>query len=408
MKRIPIAPRAGWQARVEAIGFAFHTNPDGTAYWDESACWHFSAGEIDTLEAAAETVYALCERAVDRVIEQRLYDRLGLPAWVAPAVEASWRHHTDRDLPLYARFDFAWNGEGAPKALELNAETPTSLYEASVVQWCWLQDVFPDSDQFNSIEEQLVKGWQARMRMHPALPRQQQALHLACLMPHAEDEATVAYLQSLALKAGMTTKVMPISGIRYDDAAGVFLDGDGHRIDHLFKLYPWDWLIHEDAGRELVAAAAARRVALVEPAWKMVMASKGLFALLWEMFPGHENLLPTAFRRAPFPAGSTVVAKPLLGREGANVSIATLGADGYPAGPPLAESGGPYDEGGWVYQAYHPLAEVDGNRAVLGVWMAGGKACGLGIREDRDLITGNAARFVPHRFEGDEAEGRSP
>ena len=30
----------------------------------------------------------------------------------------------------------------------------------------------------------------------------------------------------------------------------------------------------------------------IEPAWKMLWSNKGLLAILWELFPGHSNLLP--------------------------------------------------------------------------------------------------------------------
>ncbi len=399
MERVRTPPRPDWAARLEGIGFPFHTDPDGTPYWDESAHWRFSLAEIETLEAAAGEVYGLCEAAVDAVVSQGLYEEVGLPPWVAPAVEASWARRDAGDMALYARFDFAWDGRGGPpKALELNAETPTALYETAVAQWCWLQDRHPEADQFNSLEEALVGRWEARARACPRLAAREEAVHFACLMPHPEDEATVAYLQTLALKAGLATKAMPIQAIRCDDRGQRFLDDADRPIHHLFKLYPWDWMIHEDAGRTLVAAAAAGRITMIEPAWKMVMASKGLFAILWRLFPGHPNLLPTARRAAEVAAAGTVVAKPLLGREGRNVSIAALDAAGRPLGPPLADSGGPYDDGGWIYQAYTPLAEADGNHAVFGVWMAGDTPCGLGVREDRGLITGNASRFVPHLF----------
>ncbi len=399
MDRVQTSPRPDWQAQLDEIGFPFHTDADGTPYWDERAHWRFSLAEIETLEAAAEEVYRLCEEAVGHVVERGLYEAVGIPDWAAPAIEASWAERDRRDMALYARFDFAWNGkDGPPRALELNAETPTALYETAVVQWCWLQDVHPEADQFNSLEEALVERWRARARAFPGLASQEEAVHFACLTPHPEDEATIAYLQTLALRAGMTTKAMPIQAIRYDDVSGCFLDDSGLPIRHLMKLYPWDWMIREATGRELLAAAEQGRIRMIEPAWKMVMASKGLFALLWELNPSHPNLLPTALDRARFPAGGTVVAKPLLGREGCNVSIATLDAAGFPVEQPIAQTDGPYGEDGLVYQAFTPLAEADGNYAVFGVWMAGGTPCGLGVREDHSLITGDMSRFVPHRI----------
>ena len=43
--------------------------------------------------------------------------------------------------------------------LEYNADTPTTLLEASILQWYWLKDTHPDDDQWNSLHEKLVERW---------------------------------------------------------------------------------------------------------------------------------------------------------------------------------------------------------------------------------------------------------
>lgn len=37
MKRYNTKPRQDWKKQVEALGFDFHTDPDGYPYWNESA-----------------------------------------------------------------------------------------------------------------------------------------------------------------------------------------------------------------------------------------------------------------------------------------------------------------------------------------------------------------------------------
>ena len=53
---------------------------------------------------------------------------------------------------------------------------------------------------------------------------------------------------------------------------------------------------------------------------------------------------------------------------------------------------------GLVYQKLAPLAQVDGNFAVVRSWLVDGEPCGMGIREWRGLVTTNTSRFVPHLF----------
>ena len=45
---------------------------------------------------------------------------------------------------------------------------------------------------------------------------------------------------------------------------------------------------------------------------------------------------------------------------------------------------------------YAPLFAADGQHAVIGSWMIGDRAAGLGMREDAGRITRNLSRFVPH------------
>ena len=46
----------------------------------------------------------------------------------------------------------------------------------------------------------------------------------------------------------------------------------------------------------------------------------------------------------------------------------------------------------------HALPAFDGNYPVIGSWIIGDDAAGIGIREDDTPITRNTSRFVPHYF----------
>lgn len=376
MRRHCIPARADWRDRAAALNFDFHTIDDAP-YWDETVYWEFSADEIDTIEDAADELHALCLQAVEQVIANDWLEPLGMRGLAAELVRESWRR---RDPAFYGRFDLAWTGDGPPKLLEYNADTPTSLFEASAIQWDWLEDFAPQADQFNSLHEALVERWQHLYRAG-ALSG---PLHLTCATPHIEDEGTVRYLHATALAAGLAAKFLPIADIGWDGRS--FVDLDDQPITTLFKLYPWEWLVNEPFAAHLAPAG----LALIEPAWKMVLSNKGLLAVLWHLFPGHPNLLPAAFDRAGLAAGR-VVRKPLFSREGANVTIQD--------GPWVTASvDGPYGAEGWVWQEWAPLAGAGTVTAVLGAWMVGDKCHGLGIREDEGPITRDTSRFVPHLF----------
>ena len=425
MQRIEIAPRADWKSKAEALGFDWHSaptsdDPAGT-YWDESAYWRLTADEVDALEAATNELHAMCLAAVEQAIARKLLPYFGFDPQTVALIQESWHRRGPHDssgdqLSIYGRFDFAYTGDGPPKMLEYNADTPTGLYEAAVVQWMWLEERFPDSDQFNSLHEGLVEAWRKMRENLPQGENDAAALHLTCLTPHAEDEGTLHYMLDTALEAGWTAKTIAASDIGWavpgdvDDPADVSNHPDGHFTDlqdmpihALFKIVPWDWLLADDFGARLIRAVTDKRLTVIEPAWKMVPANKAILALLWEMYPDHPNLLPAFMDRTSFAAGTKVVAKPLLGREGANISIAILGEGGALAGAPIASSEGAYGSEGYVYQAHAPLASATDakgvtHHAVIGSWVVDGLSRGIGIREDTGLITHNRSRFVPHLF----------
>ena len=191
-----------------------------------------------------------------------------------------------------------------------------------------------------------------------------------------------------------------------------FVDRQGRRIDFMFKLYPWEWMFADEFGR----APALLRTRFVEPPWKMILSGKGMLALLWDMAPGHPNLLPCYFEDDPRAAslGDRYARKPLYSREGADIelidgaSIVRGSTDGYGAE-------------GYVRQALCPLPDFDGrpprDRRLAGGRRAGGHgnprghlayhvkplafraACDFGVKRT-GALTPPAAPSPPHARAG--------
>lgn len=374
MKRCRSTPRPDWQERVESVGLLYHTI-DGELYWDESACYRFTRGEIDTLDLATAELHSLCLQAVEEVIRRDLFHRLRIPRSFIPGIISAWELD---DPSVYGRFDLAWDGSGPPKMLEYNADTPTSLLEASVVQWFWLRDTHPEADQFNSIHEKLISFWQR----WPYLQRD--PIHFACAAGSLEDLGNVEYLRDTALQGGFATRRLFMEEIGWDHDSERFVGLDDEPIRTLFKLYPWEWMVREEFGRYLLQSG----MRIMEPAWKMVLSNKGILPLLWQMFEGHPNLLQASFEDSPLQGD--FVKKPIFSREGGNVEIHR--ANG------VVSTEGSYGAEGFIYQRYAPLPLFDGNYPVIGSWVIDGDPAGIGIREDVTQITSNGSRFIPHYF----------
>jgi len=366
MRRRRCRAKSDWRERTERLGLSY-VGPG----WDESAYYELSAAEVEALETSANTLHQLCLQAAALVVERGSFERLGIPAAAVPRVRRSWKR---REFSLYGRFDLAFDGNGPPKLLEYNVETPTTLLEAGVAQWLWLQERHPGADQFNAIHERLVAAWR---------PWARRTVYFSSVKEDPEDEQTVLYLMDTCQQAGVKTRWIYIEDIGWDRRRKVFVDLEARRIEHCFKLYPWEWLWREQFGVHLVTNC----VQFIEPAWKMLLANKAILPLLWELFPGHPNLLPAY--ESPEPLGQTYVRKPKLGRLGSNITW----ADG---GVTLEQTTGAYGDEGYIWQAPATLRDWDGQNPVFGVWVIGDTAAGLGIREDAARVTSDLSRFVPH------------
>jgi glutathionylspermidine synthase len=373
MERRSIEPRPNWQKRVESHGLLYHTL-GGVPYWDESACYQFRPAEVDTIELAAETLHQMCLEVVEEVLTQRLFGLFLIPAAFEDLVRRSWER---RDPSIYARFDLVYDGNAPPRLLEYNADTPTALVEAAVAQWFWLQDTDPGGDQFNSIHEKLLDGWQALRQ------RDDSPIHFSALSGVVEDYVTVEYLRDTAIQSGFDTDYLDVEQIGWNADRGRFVDLRERPIRRLFKLYPWEWVVRDDFG----SCIPGTPVAWMEPPWKMILSCKSILPLLYDRYPTSPYLLPASFDPLP----GNYVRKPIHGREGSNIQVVI-------GGEVVFETDGPYGEGPFVYQKYSPPRPFDGHYPIVGAWIVNGKACGMGIREDDERITRNTSRFIPHRM----------
>lgn len=382
MERRASEPRPGWEKIIESQGLAFHRSAHparlSRPYWDESVEYVFTMDEVLDLENQVEELHRMCLAAVDHVVAEGRFADFAIPDWVAPAVAESWRR---RDPHVFGRFDLRYDGRGPAKLLEYNADTPTSLLESSVVQWYWLQDVHPGDDQWNSIHERLVDRW--KQLVLPTGP-----VHFAwtSMDETGEEVMTLGYLQETADQAGLTTVAIAMEDIGWDPDARRFVDLEGRTMRSLCKLYPWEWAVADPFGPHAVAQQVS--MTWIEPLWKMLLSNKALLAILWELYPGHPNLLP-AYLDGPRDL-TRYIRKPLLGREGASMTVVTPGQ--------TTRTAGEYGAEGYVYQEFLALPEFDGQRPVLGAWVVHDEAAGLGIRETSSLITDDTSSFVPHRI----------
>lgn len=371
MKRIPVNPRPDYKEKIEVLGFDFHGD-----YWREEAYYSFTADEITRLDEATREAYRMYCEAVQHILDYKsgfMEHILNVPEEVCERIRESW----DADeLSLYGRFDFMLDKNGMPKILEFNADTPTSLLEAAVIQWQWKEDVFPDNDQYNGIHEGLVQSWK------DIFPEGGD-IHFAGALENNEDTGTLQYLASTAMEAGFSTRVLDMDALNLQD--GRFYDPAGEPVKRCFKLYPWEWMADESP------EGCLADVKWVEPIWKLVMSNKAILSVLYDLYPTSPYVLPCFLSR---PQAGMFCKKPVYSREGHNVSVQEI--KNWEERARIAETEGDYNTGAYVYQEYVAPTPYSGHYPVIGSWVIGGEPAGIGIRENRMEITDNMSEFVPH------------
>ncbi len=382
-------PREGWLDRVKSLGLVYPVTdmPDGSTrpYWNESAWYEVSIEEVEKLEAVTEELYVMCIAAATRMATSGEFtdESLALPPGTLDVIAES----LDRGDPsVYARFDLVWNGEH-PKMLEINGDTPTGLVETAVVQWDWLEHVMPDCDQWNSLHDRLVARWK-ELKDSGFFPNNKVHFVHSGQDDSGEEEMTTVYMRDTADAAGLRTYGHTVEGIGWDREAFNFVDFGDKNIDVCFKLYPWEDMLREEFGMFIRDHVETTPVKWIEPAWKLLLSTKAILPVLWEMYPNHPNLLP-AYSDGPRDLMQWV-AKPLQGREGANIRI-HLWADQ----EDQVQEGG-YGDQPMVYQQYEELPSYEGNYLVIGSWVVDGSAAGMLCRESDGPVTDYYSRVVPH------------
>jgi len=245
-----------------------------------------------------------------------------------------------------------------------------------------MENYFGDTkDQFNSVHDKLIETWKM---LKPHLKGN--TLHFTCVRESLEDLTNIEYLRDCAIQAGINTKLIFVDEIGWNNVN--FVDLEDEDITDIFKLYPWEWMVNETFAYNIKNNETNAN--WIEPAWKMILSNKAILAVLWELYPNHPLLLETHFNEPH--QMKDYVKKPLLSREGANITMIRNGVT-------TEETTGEYGEEGYIYQELAELHKEESGYSIIGSWIIGQESCGITFRESDQMITTDKSRFVPHIIE---------
>ena len=377
---------------LESIGFAWHSDPDGSRYVPGELV-EVSQAQCEAYYAAANEAYDMFCAAAQHVIDNDLFFELGIPFNLVELIKESWEN--DVHWHLYGRFDFAGGLDNKPiKLLEFNADTPTAVFETAILQWAMLtQNGLDENAQFNDLFDGLSENFKRLLTLEEdtsgfenEYAKNPWKILFTSIEGNIEEEQTTRLIQAAANHAGFKTAFAYIHEIAFDDENGVFMDGENYEF--LFKLIPWEMIaINEgELALRLLNIVKNHKAIILNPAYTLLFQSKGIMKILWDLYPNHPLLLESSSQPL---RGKKCVKKPFLGREGANTEI--LGANG----EVLEKNGGEYENQPFLYQEYTELnSDENGAKHQAGVFFAF-EGCALGFRKGGEILD-NFSKFVGH------------
>ena len=378
-------------AFLEKIGFFWHTDPDSTPYVANEIV-DVTSDEADAYYEAANELYEMFAEAGEYVIENDLFHDLGIPFNLVEAIKMSWEN--DIHWHLYGRFDLAGGIDGKQiKLIEFNADTPTALFETSILQWAMLKaNNMEDSHQFNNVYDAIKDNFKRLVMMEDDIEDFEEhydgwKILFSSVKDNEEEESTVKLLQTIAEEAGFVTEFAYMEDVEFSGEDGVFYNNVNY--EYWFKLFPWEDIAIDESDLAMLMTQIMenQKAIFLNPAYTLMFQSKAFMKVLWDLYPNHPLLLETDLEPLE---GIAQVEKKIFGREGANTIIVDENEN------VIEERDGEYGEFASVFQEYVELpTDKKGESYQAGVFFAY-EGCGLGFRKG-GLILDNYSKFVGHR-----------
>ncbi|TCI44853.1 glutathionylspermidine synthase family protein [Exiguobacterium sp. SH3S2] len=371
-------------------------------------CLVYTQDEVDRIREATRAVDAIFRKTnrLLRTLPDETLRLLGYPGTSLPFLR-------DKALPqetIIGRYDWIVK-DGVIKLMEFNADTPTFIKELFDVNRYVTTEFGLNDPNANATAElktelrkAVIAAWQRLNR--DGTPKIVFTSH----DDNIEDKWTTRFLQETL---DLPSEFVPLDRLLVD-VDGVYTPS-GERVDVLYRqTYPIEHLVDDRApngdliGIRLLELNQAKHVSLLNPLSAFLMQSKGVQALIWELYETdtyfdeaerdiiQTHLLPTYLEADPFLGQSAYVQKPAFGREGDSVIL--YAEDGVPFHKEVLQT---YAAETAVYQQFNELPTrttntVNGPLAthyMIGCFCLNGHPSALGARAG-SMITNNQSYYL--------------
>ena len=377
---------------LQQHGLSWFSDPENQDYFPEELI-KVSREEVERFQTVSNELFKLAMEAIDYVIKYQKWTEVGIPPNIQSLV--AYTFENERANHLIGRFDFAGGLDSNPlKLLEFNGDTCSLMPETHWVQdWqkSQVKRKFGQFDQFNNLLTRLTNQFKQLLNRYP---NKTPSLLLSG-MGHDEDWINLDIIELAAKKAGFgDVQQMILSQVIFAPDEGIFIElnpEEFRRYDFWFKMVPWEWMSYDepDLLNQLDQIIRNDLAVVINPAYSMVLQSKGLMGIMKALNPNHPNLLETSTNPDSF-KNRAYVQKPVFGRMGDNIKL----FNNYHQ--TIFNGVGDYGDLPSIYQEFAQLdQDEDGDIYQPSIYFSDG-ASALCFRRQDDLIINDDAEFLGH------------
>lgn len=399
MKRVSVSPREDYVDKAHRSGvFAVErTLPNGETHytWDETSAYLIERDEVDIILDSISDIVSMSYDAVDFLLDGD-FGTLGLPR---PYFEFTRNSFDDQNPQLFTRYDFAYLGNGEIKLVNIDADSPRNIMEASQAQRKWLWDKFETRarnhqiTQLNSIQE-------ITERAFTQMKNQSNSDVMSIVRgtdSRGEDWITSSFIKGIAKKAGWTIRDTRIKDLKWDSKNMMWTDNAGLPILNIYKHFPWDMLLKQKINKDFIINHNRLNI-LFEPSWKTILSSRAMLPALWQLYPDSPILSPAFMEKDADLDSNNIVTSTVLPSTSRNEMGLLKGHSFTSWGDPMKDLN---KQKNLVYRKLEiPKRYKDKNGghrfAYLSIYTVAGKIAGLGMRETRMPLLGTHTTFRPH------------
>lgn len=371
-------------------------------YWD---FYNISASAEGMLETATDELHGMFMHATDYVLHHpNLLESFGFPEAIVTRIRQSWDNRLNQLIT--SRFDFALSEKGL-KVYEYNCDSASCYMEVGKVQGKWARHLGVKRGQ--DAGEHLIKNLKDAWKKSDVIGK----IHVLQDEDPEEDYHALFMQEAIEAAGYQCERVVGLNSLRWNHE-GVIVDSHNVPVRYVWKTWAWETALEqlrnevttqheasfldtpqwqEGETPSLADVLLREEIMVYEPLWTLIPSNKAILPVLWSLFPNHPWLLETSLELTDDLKQKGYVAKPIVGRCGANIKLVDENEQ------ILAKKDGDFGERDYIYQQLWPLPKVGKYYVQICTFTAAGNYAGSGVRVDPSMIIGKDSDCMALRIQ---------